>query len=150
MFIKPKKIKFDKVHKPKIKFKKKKQITTSFKNIPNFGTFSFFVVQNSYLKSRNFELARRLLQKISYKKCFIWFCCFPLLPFSKKPTGVRIGKGKGLLSFWVTKLSAGLSVIEVSGVSFITAKLIAFALEKIFFFKIKVGFKRKVIQNFFK
>jgi large subunit ribosomal protein L16 len=42
----------------------------------------------------------------------IWFYAFPHLPLSRKPDGIRMGKGKGKLSVWFTSLAAGIILFE--------------------------------------
>ena len=47
---------------------------------------------------------------------------FPNIPVSKKPTEVRMGKGKGSPEFWACRVKPGRILFEVDGVSEETAK----------------------------
>ena len=42
---------------------------------------------------------------------------FPNIPVSKKPTEVRMGKGKGSPEFWVCRVKPGRILFEVDGVT---------------------------------
>jgi len=40
---------------------------------------------------------------------------FASLPVTKKPTEVRMGKGKGSVDFWACKVFPGTALFEISG-----------------------------------
>jgi len=52
----------------------------------------------------------------------VWIRIFPDLPVSKKPTEVRMGKGKGSVEFWAAKVKPGRIMFEIDGVSVSVAK----------------------------
>ncbi len=45
----------------------------------------------------------------------VWIRIFPDVPVSKKPTEVRMGKGKGSPEFWAAKVKPGLIMFEIDG-----------------------------------
>ena len=47
----------------------------------------------------------------------VWIRIFPDVPVSKKPTEVRMGKGKGSVEFWVAKVKPGRIMFEIDGVT---------------------------------
>ena len=47
----------------------------------------------------------------------VWVRIFPDVPVSKKPTEVRMGKGKGSTEFWACRVKPGKILFEVDGVS---------------------------------
>ena len=47
----------------------------------------------------------------------VWTRVFPNIPVSKKPTEVRMGKGKGSPEFWACRVKLGRILFEVDGVS---------------------------------
>jgi len=47
----------------------------------------------------------------------VWIRVFPDVPVSKKPTEVRMGKGKGTPEFWVARVKPGRVMFEVDGVT---------------------------------
>jgi large subunit ribosomal protein L16 len=46
----------------------------------------------------------------------VWIRIFPDVPVSKKPTEVRMGKGKGSPEFWAARVKPGRIMFEVDGV----------------------------------
>ena len=47
----------------------------------------------------------------------VWIRVFPDVPVSKKPTEVRMGKGKGAPEYWACRVKPGRILFEVDGVS---------------------------------
>jgi large subunit ribosomal protein L16 len=47
----------------------------------------------------------------------VWIRIFPDVPVTKKPTEVRMGKGKGSVEFWAAKVKPGRIMFEIDGVS---------------------------------
>ena len=52
----------------------------------------------------------------------VWIRIFPDVPVTKKPAEVRMGKGKGNVEFWVSRVHPGRIIFEVDGVSENVAK----------------------------
>jgi large subunit ribosomal protein L16 len=52
----------------------------------------------------------------------VWIRVFPDVPVSKKPTEVRMGKGKGANEFWAAKVKPGRIMFEIDGVPLDIAK----------------------------
>jgi large subunit ribosomal protein L16 len=46
----------------------------------------------------------------------VWIRIFPDVPVTKKPTEVRMGKGKGAVEFWCAKVKPGRIMFEIDGV----------------------------------
>ena len=46
----------------------------------------------------------------------VWIRIFPDVPVSKKPTEVRMGKGKGTPEFWACRVKPGRIMFEIDGV----------------------------------
>ena len=46
----------------------------------------------------------------------VWIRIFPDVPVSKKPTEVRMGKGKGTPEFWAARVKPGRIMFEIDGV----------------------------------
>jgi large subunit ribosomal protein L16 len=47
----------------------------------------------------------------------VWIRIFPDIPVSKKPTEVRMGKGKGAPEFWACRVAPGRIMFEIDGVA---------------------------------
>ena len=52
----------------------------------------------------------------------VWIRVFPDVPVSKKPTEVRMGKGKGSVEFWAARVKPGRIMFEIDGVPDETAR----------------------------
>ena len=52
----------------------------------------------------------------------VWTRVFPNIPVSKKPTEVRMGKGKGSPEYWACRVKPGRILFEVDGVSELVAR----------------------------
>lgn len=55
---------------------------------------------------------KRSSRKADITKRSFWVFVFPHLPLSRKPKGMRMGKGVGKLSTWYTEIGAGNALIE--------------------------------------
>ena len=94
------------------KFRKSKRGAS--KGVAKGGTqLNFGVLRISRRRSRRaitarqIEAARRAMTR-SHEACRarVWIRVFPDVPVSKKPTEVRMGKGKGTPEFWAAKRQA--------------------------------------------
>ena len=47
----------------------------------------------------------------------VWIRIFPDVPVSKKPTEVRMGKGKGSPEYWAARVKPGRIMFEIDGVN---------------------------------
>ena len=56
------------------------------------------------------------------RKGQIWLRTYPHIPVTKKPLEVRMGKGKGGVEYWVTKVSPGSVIFEVAAPSGLIAR----------------------------
>lgn len=111
MYNGPKNIKYKKIKKGKLKRLEFK--TTCLK----FGTIGLKSAESGVIHSRQIEAARQAIAKKIKRKGKIWIRIFPDLPITSKPTGVRMGKGKGQLSHWGVRVSGGTVLFEVCGVN---------------------------------
>jgi len=66
--------------------------------------------------ARQIEAARRAITRHMKRAGRVWIRIFPDLPVTKKPTEVRMGKGKGSVEFWAAAVKPGRIMFEVDGV----------------------------------
>lgn len=109
--LQPKKTKFRKQHKGKIKGLAQRG------NQLAFGTFGIKTLETGRLTSRQIESARVAVTRYMKREGQVWIRIFPDTPITKKPAEVRMGKGKGALDHWVAKIEPGRMLFEVDGVS---------------------------------
>lgn len=101
------------------KTKKGKLSKLEFKsNDLKFGTVGLKAAESGIINSRQIEAARQAIVRKIKRKGKIWIKIFPDLPITSKPTGVRMGKGKGQVSHWGARVSGGTVLFEVCGVNF--------------------------------
>lgn len=103
------------------KTKKGKLIKLEFKsNKLIFGTIGLKAVESGIINSRQIEAARQAIVRKIKRKGKIWIKIFPDLPITSKPTGTRMGKGKGTVSHWGARVRGGTILFEICGVNFNT------------------------------
>jgi len=104
------------------KTRKGKLVKLEFKsNKLTFGTIGLKSVESGLINSRQIEAARQAIVRKIKRKGKIWIKIFPDLPITAKPTGVRMGKGKGQVSHWAARVRGGTVLFEICGINFKTA-----------------------------
>ncbi len=83
----------------------------------NFGSFGLKAVEPNRVTSRQIESARRAINHHMRRQGRVWIRIFPDVPVSKKPTEVRMGKGKGSVEYWAARVKPGRVMFEVDGVA---------------------------------
>lgn len=73
----------------------------------NFGQFGLKAQEPERVTARQIEAARRAITRAMKRAGRVWIRIFPDVPVSKKPTEVRMGKGKGSPEFWAAKVKPG-------------------------------------------
>ena len=109
--LQPKKTKFRKAHKGRIKGNAKGGTTL------NFGSYGLKAITAERVTARQIEAARRAITRHMKRAGRVWIRIFPDVPVSKKPTEVRMGKGKGSPEYWACRVKPGRILFEVDGVS---------------------------------
>ena len=108
--LQPKRTKFRKLHKGRIHGDAKGGSDL------NFGTFGLKATEPERVTARQIEAARRALTRHMKRQGRVWIRIFPDVPVSKKPTEVRMGKGKGAVEFWAARVKSGRIMFEIDGV----------------------------------
>lgn len=108
--LQPKRTKFRKAHKGRIHGTAKGGVDLAF------GQFGLKAQEPERVTARQIEAARRAITREMKRQGRVWIRIFPDLPVSKKPTEVRMGKGKGSVEFWAARVKPGRIIFEVDGV----------------------------------
>jgi large subunit ribosomal protein L16 len=87
-----------------------------------FGEYGLKALEPDRLTARQIEAARRAITHHMKRAGRVWVNVFPDVPISKKPTEVRMGKGKGMPEYWAAKVKPGRILFEVDGVDEATAR----------------------------
>ena len=82
----------------------------------SFGAYGLQAVENGWLTSRQIEAGRITITRHMKRKGKLWIRTFPWKSVTKKPTEVRMGKGKGDPEFWVDVIRPGKILFEVEGI----------------------------------
>ena len=88
----------------------------------NFGSYGLKALQPERITSRQIESARKAITRHLKRAGKLWIRIFPDVPVSKKPTEVRMGKGKGSVEHWICRVHPGRIMFEVDGVSIADAR----------------------------
>jgi len=88
----------------------------------SFGEFGLQALEPCWLTARQLEAGRITITRFIKRHGKLWLRSFPWKPVTKKPTEVRMGKGKGDPEFWVDVIRPGRILYELEGVSVETAR----------------------------
>ena len=133
MFI-PKKFKFKKQQKGK-SFKK----IFSTPKIYNKHCIELKSLSFGKLSSNQLKALKQSVNKIIKKRGRIIFKVFPQTPITKKPTEVRMGKGKGSFSHWIAKIKPGTTLC------FIESEFSLLAFKALNYAKIRLPIRTKIL-----
>ena len=108
----------------------------------NYGTYGLRAVEPDRIISKQIEAARVALTRYMKRTGKVWLRIFPNIPVSKKPTEVRMGKGKGAPEYWACRVKPGRIIFEVDGVTEDVAR------EALYKASTKLPIKTKFVKRF--
>src|SRR6201994_4148166 len=111
----PKKVKFRKVQRGRMKGKAWRGSSISF------GEYGLKAMECGWITSRQIEAARIAMTRFIKRGGKVWIRLFPDKPITKKPAEPRMGKGKGAPEQWVATIRPGKVLFELEGVDRATA-----------------------------
>ena len=111
----PKKVKYRKVQRGRMKGKAWRGSTISF------GEYALKAMDCGWITSRQIEAARIAMTRFIKRGGKVWIRLFPDKPITKKPAETRMGKGKGAPEQWVAVIRPGKILFEMEGVPKATA-----------------------------
>lgn len=114
--LQPKRTKFRKMHKMKMKGNATRGSQIAF------GSFAIKAEEGVWITARQLEAARVAVTRFMKREGQVWIRIFPDKPITKKPAEVRMGKGKGAPEYWVAVIKPGTILFEATGVSLETAQ----------------------------
>ena len=85
--------------------------------ILNYGQFGLKAMEPERIIGKQIEAARVALTRYMKRTGKVWTRIFPNIPVSKKPTEVRMGKGKGSPEYYACRVKPGRIIFEVDGVT---------------------------------
>ena len=106
----PKRVKFRKSQRGKIKGKANRGNTVAF------GEFGLQALEPGWVTARQIEAGRITASHFLRREGKLWIRVFPWKPVSSKPLETRMGKGKGEPDFWTACVKPGTIIYELGGV----------------------------------
>ena len=106
----PKRVKYRKQQKGKIRGKASRGNTISF------GDFGLQTLEPGWITNRQIEAARVAMTRHIKRGGKVWIRIFPDKPITSKPAETRMGKGKGNPEGWVAVVKPGRVMFELEGV----------------------------------
>jgi large subunit ribosomal protein L16 len=106
----PKKLKYRKRQKGRMKGKAQTGATLSF------GDYGLQALECGFMTAQQIESARIAINRHVRRGGKIWVRVFPDKPITKKPAETRMGKGKGAPEAWVAVIKPGRMLYEMEGV----------------------------------
>jgi large subunit ribosomal protein L16 len=113
----PKKLKYRKKQKGRIKGPAVKGSTIAF------GDVALKSLEPGKLSNQEIESARIAIMRHIKRGGKVWIRMFPDYPTTKKPAETRMGSGKGAPEGWCAPIRAGRILYEVKGVELAVAKV---------------------------
>lgn len=107
----PKRIKFRKHHRGRMKGKAYRGSTIGF------GEYGLKALEPAWITSKQIEAARVAMTRHIKRGGKVWIRIFPDKPVTEKPAETRMGKGKGSPEYWVAVVKPGRILFEIEGVS---------------------------------
>ena len=109
--LQPTRSKYRKAHKGRIHGR------ASRGQILNYGAYGLKAMEPDRIIGKQIEAARVALTRYMKRTGKVWTRIFPNIPVSKKPTEVRMGKGKGSPEYYACRVKPGRIIFEIDGVT---------------------------------
>ncbi len=106
----PKRVKYRKAHRGRMKGKAYRGADVSF------GDYGLQALEPAWITSRQIEAARRAVVRHVRRGGKLWIRIFPDKPVTTKPAETRMGSGKGNVDHWVAVVKPGRVLFEITGV----------------------------------
>ena len=87
-----------------------------------YGEYGLMATKGAWITAQQIEAARIAMTRYTKRGGQVWINIFPHMPLTKKPLGVRQGKGKGSVEQWVAVVKKGKIMFEIGGVDEATAR----------------------------
>jgi len=106
----PKRTKFRKPHRGKMRGKASRNNTISF------GDYALQAQECAWITSRQIEATRRTITRTVKRRGKLWITIFPDKSVTARAAESRMGSGKGTPDYWVAVVKPGTILFELSGV----------------------------------
>ena len=110
MLLSPKRTKYRKHHRGRMRGKAIKVNTISF------GSYGLQAIEPTWITSRQIEAARRTITRSTKRGASLWIRIFPDKTVTARAAESRMGSGKGAVDYWVAIIKPGTILFEIDGV----------------------------------
>ncbi len=110
MAMMPKRVKWRKSHRGKIRGRATRGNTVAF------GEYGLQCLATGWVTARQMEAGRIAATHFLRREGRVYIRIFPQKPVSSKPLETRMGKGKGDPAYWVACVRPGMVLFEIGGV----------------------------------
>ena len=107
----PKRVKFRRVHRGRMKGK------TTKGNTVTYGDYGLVALEPAWITANQIESARVAMTRSIKRGGKVYIKIFPHKSVTKKPAEVRMGSGKGAPDHWVAVVKPGRVMFEIQGVT---------------------------------
>ena len=83
----------------------------------SYGEYGLMAKEGAWITANQIEAARVAMTRYMKRGGKVWINIFPHSPLTRKPLGVRQGKGKGNVELWVAPVKKGKIMFEIGQVS---------------------------------
>jgi large subunit ribosomal protein L16 len=116
MALMPKRVKFRKQHRGRVKGEAHRG------NEVSFGEYGLQALEAGWISARQIEAARIAINHLLKGEGRIWIRIFPHKSVTSTPEETRMGKGKGEIEYWCAVVRPGTILYEVAGIDEQAAK----------------------------
>ena len=106
----PKRVKFRRVQRGRLKGKASRGNTLAY------GNYGLVATEPAWITSNQIEAARIAMTRYVKRGGKVWIKIFPDKPVTEKPAETRMGSGKGSPEYWVAVVKPGRVMFEMDGV----------------------------------
>jgi large subunit ribosomal protein L16 len=111
MLLMPKRVKFRKTQRGRIKGNATRCNTVAF------GEYGLQALEGGWLKAASIEAVRVVVNHFLAREGKLWMRIFPHKSVTSTPEETRMGKGKGEVEYWCAVIKPGTMLFELGGIS---------------------------------
>lgn len=115
--------------------------TANYKPKTLFSSLCLLTTESGKITNFQHEALRKCLRRALKKRTQIFFRVFPNVPITKKSKNVRLGRGKGNVSYWSAIVKQNDVIVELRGSN------TAFAIKTLQFAKKKLSLKTYILER---
>lgn len=97
--------------------KKKLGLIKNYLGSIKFGLYGIKATESGILLTQEIESIRRIVSRITKRTAKLFIRIFFCQPITKKPLKSRMGKGVGIIKFWIAFVKKGMMLMEISYIS---------------------------------